>query len=191
MPSLIQLPVRTTVPETRQIRLTQGQLATVDAADFDDLNKYKWCAWWNPCTRSYYAVRYATYTDASGKTKKTSVYMHRQILELHRGDHRQGDHINHETLDNRRGNLRIATRSEQQHNTRRRQDNRSGYKGVVWNRGSKSWTSRLTIDGKQTQIGSFSTAEAAAQAYDAEARRVYGEFALLNHPVPAELPAAA
>lgn len=91
------------------------------------------------------------------------------------------DHENRDTLDNQRLNLRICTNRQNQANARVRSDNTSGYKGVCWNKGTGKWKAQMTNgNGKRLCIDYFPTAIEAARAYDAEALRLHGEFALTN-----------
>jgi hypothetical protein len=82
------------------------------------------------------------------------------------------DHINGDGLDNRLSNLRLATRSDQGANTKRRRDNSSGIKGVVWHPQSRKWRVQIKRD-----VGLFATKEAAARAYIEAAAQRFGEFA--------------
>ena len=88
------------------------------------------------------------------------------------------DHINQDPLDNRRQNLRLATRSQNAANLGPYANNTSGYKGVDFNRGK--WRARITQDGVRYFLGTFDTAEDAARAYDQKALELFGEFASLN-----------
>ena len=113
-------------PSYREILLTRGQVAIVDVEKFEDLNRHNWYAYWNPSTRSFYAAR---------KEGQAVVYMHREILGLKKGDPRLGEHGQRNSLDNRRfvdgePNLRISNIAQNQHNTVRRRNNTSGFKGV-------------------------------------------------------------
>jgi hypothetical protein len=102
--------------------------------------------------------------------------MHREVL----GDP-QGvvDHINGDTLDNRRANLRVASYSGNNRNTRKRQGCSSRFKGVDRHRGA--WRARITPPGgRQVTLGHFASELEAALAYNAHARRLFGEFARLN-----------
>ena len=170
--------------ETRSIPLSQNQVATVDASDYELLSQHVWSAWWNPCTASFYAVR-SVLVIVDGKKQRRTIYMARQLLGLEHGDSRQGDHRNHDTLDCRRANLRVARRSQNQHNTQRRTDNLSGYKGVYLDSQREKWVARITADGKSRQLGVFHDLKLAALAYDAAARTLFGEFACTNFPDPA------
>lgn len=95
------------------IELTQGQTALVDERDWHDLKQFKWHAYWSVNTKSFYAVR----TIREDGTKSTE-RMHRRIMRLGIGDRRQVDHQDHDTLDNRRSNLRIVTNRENHENLR-------------------------------------------------------------------------
>lgn len=104
------------------------------------------------------------------------------------GDGQLADHINGDSTDNRRENLRLCSRGE---NTKsRRKEGREGsskYKGVV-PQGAK-WRANITANGKLCRIGVYATEEEAARAYDEFARALHGEFACLNFPQADERPA--
>lgn len=87
-------------------------------------------------------------------------------------DHADGDRAN-----NRWSNLRLATNSQNSANARRRVTNRSGFKGVIREPGSRRWRATITKDRKQIELGHFDTPEAAHAAYCAAARELHGEFA--------------
>ena len=101
--------------------------------------------------------------------------MHRHILDAPIGF--EVDHINGNTLDNRRCNLRLATSTQNGCNTRRRSDNTSGYKGVCWDAQQSKWKARVQVNGRQYHAGFHDTAEAAYAARCALAERLHGEFA--------------
>lgn len=95
------------------------------------------------------------------------------------------DHINGDTLDNRRINLRKCTKRENAWNASKRKGAcHSIYKGVCWDRGK--WVAYICKDGKQTRLGRFALEEEAARAYDERARELFGEYAALNFPVVGE-----
>jgi hypothetical protein len=152
-----------------EVKLTQGQVALVDDCDKALVDGYKWCAAWNYNTRSFYAIAH-TYRDG----KRTTVSMHRIILGLSRGT--QGDHRNHDTMDNRRDNLRPATASQNAMNRRRRSDNTSGMRGVRQYAQTGKWVARIGIGGKLKHLGYFLTPEDAYAAYGRAAAEHHGEF---------------
>jgi len=97
----------------RTIKLTQGKFAIVDDCDFEWLNQWKW----------HYSAGYVV-SKMGGK----NIYLHRFILQT--PPKMDTDHINHNKLDNRRKNLRVATRSQNKQNTLISRANKSGFKGV-------------------------------------------------------------
>ena len=158
----------------RLIPLSQGQFAKVDATDFEWLNQWKWNARWAANTRSFYVLRHLPVAE---DPKRPSVYMHRLILGLDRFDKRHGDHINLDTLDNRRSNLRVATSAENHRNQGVRRDSRSGFKGVGWHKPTNKWQARIRLNGSRKSLGFFATPEAAHDAYCKAAAELHGEFA--------------
>ena len=160
----------------KQIPLTQGQYALVDDADYVWLNQWKWCAF--ECRDYFYAIRRSIRTNEDGK--HYLIYMHRQILGLGYGDPRQGDHIDHNTLDNSRDNLRICTHQENLRNRKSSQNTSSQFKGVCWDKQYQKWQVDISINGKHKKLGRFAVEKEAALAYDAAAIREFGEFAYLN-----------
>lgn len=107
----------------KTIPLTQGQEAIVDNEDYDIQNQFKWCAHWVPSTKSYVAMRREV-VDGVSKT----IYMHREIMNT--PDGMECDHRHHNTLDNRRSELRNCTQSQNRMNKRIYKNNTSGWKGV-------------------------------------------------------------
>jgi hypothetical protein len=159
----------------RRIPLTQGKYAIVDPEDFERLNKHKWYAARD--TRTFYAHRH----KRVGK-KYVSIGMHREVIRPPR--HLVVDHINHNGLDNRKANLRPATRAQNNYNRLiiKRKDSSSKYKGVAWKEDRKKWRARLHFNGKLIFLGYFKDEIQAAKAYDQAAKKYYGQFACLNFP---------
>ena len=88
------------------------------------------------------------------------------------------DHINGDRADNRISNLRLATRSENLRNKRKFPTNTSGYVGVYcyWQRGN--WNARISVNGRNINLGYFATKEDAAQARAEAERKYWGEYAI-------------
>lgn len=109
--------------------------------------------------------------------------MHRQILGLEFGDRRQGDHKNHNTLDNRRENIRVATPSQNSQNAKSPRKTSSGIKGVRFVEGVRGtrWTADITVGGKRVFLGSFPSPELASAAYQEAQQKYHGEFAFLDN----------
>ena len=140
----------------KEILLTQGQTALVDDEDFEELNQFKWRVGWTPTIKSFYAIR-----DEKRGNKYTTLRMHRQIMQFPLGLY--VDHINHNTLDNRKENLRIVT-------ARQNGQNRSGkttskYPGVSWNKKSNKWIVWIRFNNKSLYLGMFTDEIDAFNAY--------------------------
>lgn len=155
------------------IALSQGQNTKVDAEDYDWLNQWPWQARWNKDTHSFYALR----TDRSVTPRKT-VYMSAFILGCKDGE--ESDHRNHDTLDNRRENLRKATKLQNIRNRRIFRNNTSGFQGVSWHKRDRVWCAHVRHKGILIHLGYFDSAEEAARAHDELAKKLHGEFAVLN-----------
>lgn len=158
------------------IPLTRGMVALVDESDHAALAAHKWCATNNGLGR-FYALRHVRRADGSWRT----LYMHNAIMGEPPQPGLTADHRDTTaSLDNRRENLRWATRQQQTWNRRRSSSNTSGYKGVTWSSRCKKWQARIRHGGKDIFLGYYGTAEAAGKAYDIAASRLCGEFACVN-----------
>lgn len=158
------------------IPLSKGQTTIVDEADYDALMAVgRWCY-----SNSGYAVHY--YTDEYGQRK--TLYMHRLIMARMLKDGippgMQVDHVSRDRLQNRRLNLRLATRSQNQANKGIPVNNTSQYKGVTFNSGR--WEARIRYQGKRLHLGRCVDPVAAALLYDAASRLLYRDFAGCNFP---------
>lgn len=90
------------------------------------------------------------------------------------------DHINQVKNDNRITNLRLATNSQNKANMVKFRNNKSGFKGVYFDRKKSKYRAHIMINYKKYQLGYFDTAEEASLAYDEKAKEVFGDFAFLN-----------
>ena len=157
--------------QTLEIPLTQGQVALVDAADFEWLNQWKWSVS-RQGRDKWRAVRW------DGSQIRRAVLMHRMITAAAPGQ--TVDHINGDPLDNRRANLRIATQAEQNMNRRPSLSAKSSrFKGVCWHKGGKRWMAIF----RRVYLGLYDREEDAALAYDRAALAFSPEFARLNFPI--------
>ena len=147
-----------------------GKVALVDDEDYEWLRQWKWSAGKSPT--SWYARR----NGASPKRER--IYLHRLILAAQPGQ--QVDHINGDGLDNRRCNLRLCTRAQNNRNRGKGPTNTSGYKGVCWDKKAQRWRAAIWLNGKYKFLGHFDAPKDAALAYDEAALRLHGEFAKTN-----------
>lgn len=106
---------------------------------------------------------------------KPRIYLHRLILNAKKGE--VVDHINGNTLDNRKSNLRICTMAQNSFNRSKQHDNTSGFKGVWYRKDTKKWAAEIRANGKKQRLGCFATPEEAYAAYCKAAKELHGEFA--------------
>jgi hypothetical protein len=158
------------------IPLTKGYSAIVDAADYEWLSQWKWHTRIRH-GKTAYAGRLQRIEKLPNHRKSHLILMARQICGLERGDKRVVDHINHNTLDNRRSNLRICLQGQNARNRRKDKDNTSGYKGVSRNKQNGKWIVRIRFNYRQITVGTFISLEDAAKAYKDAANSLFGEFA--------------
>lgn len=149
------------------VPLTQGRVAIIDAADVHLVEGFNWYAMKNRNT--FYAQR----TDRSG-TKQRTVLMHRVIMG--EPDGLDVDHEGGNGLNNRREKLRVATKSQNQHNQRKSRANTSGLKGVYWDKSQGKWRAQIQLGGKKKHLGRFDTPEQAYADYCAASAKYHGEF---------------
>lgn len=165
------------------IPLTQGLLARIDADDFALVSRFKWHA-----AKNGHGMPYAC--ACLGKAQavemgKRHIKMHRLLLGFPPGEI---DHIDGDTLNNCRSNLRSATHTQNQANTSKRNAiaKTSRFKGVSWHRGSRQWQVFMKIDGRNAYLGAFKSEVEAAEHYDSIARKRFGKFARPNLPTECE-----
>lgn len=163
-----------------EIQLTGGEIALVDVDDWPAVRVYNWCA--NRDRR--WGITYVTANTLRPDGGRTTIKLHRLITGVGAGQ--QVDHRNHNGLDNRRANLRIATPSQNAANNRPTRG-RSGYKGVSWDKQLSKWRASITVDRRSRHLGLFMDPWEAAQAYNAAALAAWGPFAYVNPRIVTEL----
>ena len=169
---------------TKKISPSRGMFALVDDEDYEWISGLgKWMA--ISCSGSFYASR-NTPRPQRKRGVPTVILMHRLIMGVFDVRGVEIDHINGNTLDNRRENLRFANRSQQAMNQKIRSDNTSGYRGVSYDNDlydrKKRWVVEIHANGKKHRLGRYSTAEEAARVYDRVAIELHGDFSRLNFP---------
>ena len=149
----------------KTIQLTQDKTALVDDEDYDYLMQWKWC----------YSLGYAI---SRVPERKSPIRMHRLILGILDKSEILTDHKNRNRLDNRRDNLRICNRTENNRNIT--SYGKSKYLGVCRRSYDNRIMAQIRENGQNKFLGYFNSEEEAARVYDFNARRIYGEFANLN-----------
>lgn len=92
-------------------------------------------------------------------------------------DHKDGELSR---KDNRKSNLRIATRSQNQMNKGKQKNNKSGVVGVGWHKTSGKWAAYIAVDNKQIHLGLFDNFEDAVKARKEAEDKYFGEFSYDN-----------
>jgi hypothetical protein len=154
-----------------KIPLTKGYSAEVDEEDFAFLSQWKWYA--QPAGNKVYAMR----RDSVQTGGNRMILMHRVVNNT--PEHLVTDHIDGDGLNNRKVNLRNATRSQNCMNTQPKSGKASKFKGVfkdTSNGRKKIWVASIMVSGKAIKIGRFECELEAATAYRNAAEKYFGEF---------------
>lgn len=160
---------------TTKISLTQGKFATIDTEDLDKLrlNHLSWCAAFE--NGNWYAKSYR------GGGREYSLIVKMEHLIMPPKLDCVIDHINGDSLDNRKSNLRQATPAQNSYNKSKQNGTyTSEFKGVTRMYGDKPWKAQIMKHGKNYNLGLFDTEIEAALAYDNKAKELFGEFARPN-----------
>ncbi len=165
----------------RTIPLTQGKRAIVDNIDYAYLTRWTWY-FQKRKDGSGYAAR------TTGRPSRKMVYMH-MVVALRKRKRKklsgEVDHQNRNKLDNRRRNIRTATRSQNNYNKQQQKNNTSGYIGVaIFKPCPGLWQAYINVDHKRVPLGYWKTKKTAARAYNRAARKYHGKFACLNPVKP-------
>lgn len=147
----------------------EGKFAIVDDENYENFSRWAWHL--RLCKSTFYVYR-----SFEGKR----IHMHNEVIAVPEG--MLPDHINRNTLDNRRSNFRLATPTQ---NIANREKSRtakvSRYKGVLlYDKQRRIWQARIMTNGKALHLGLYTKEEAAAIAWNKKAIELYGEYACLN-----------
>jgi len=163
----------------------------IDTEDYDKVSGHRWYL-----NKGYVQAHiphpgggwYVRPDNGRRQRRRTNLKLHRLIMDAPKG--KEVDHIEHDTLDNRKCKLRLCSRQENSFNRIRQKNNTSGFKGVVYhkkpkhmiNELKKPWEAQI----KHIHIGNYKTKEEAAEAYDRKAIELFGKpvypEASLNFP---------
>ena len=150
-----------------KIPISKNQFTLIDKKDYDKIKSISGIylgAKYSRTTNSYYVI--------------CSLPLH--ILLMGKKEGRVIDHKNHNTLDNRKSNLRFCTHVQNNGNRRKIKIGTSKFKGVSWCARAKMWIARIHYKSRGYHLGYFSDEVEAAKAYDQAALNIFGEFAFIN-----------
>lgn len=145
----------------------------IDDDDFERLSKFKWSLGGG---RTKDKNRYPC-VSINGRTN----YIHRMVLGLKKGDKRFIDHIDRNTYNNQKSNLRIVSRSQNRCNSDREKSNKSGYKGIHWRPQNKKWYVQIAENGKVHYLGLYEDLNEAIRIYNEASLKYHGKFGFINN----------
>ena len=134
----------------------------IDAEDYERCKSYRW------------------YSDGHNYVTSEFGYLSNFIMNFKSTRYMVVDHINGDSLDNRKENLQIVTNQQNQCKKRGQKNNTSGYRGVFKASYDGKWASEIVCNGKKYRFGPFCSKEIAASAYNEAAKKLFGRFAVLN-----------
>ena len=143
----------------------------IDCSNISLAAQYRFC----PKINRSGGVYFQTESKGGGRTS-----LHRLIMGLIPGDGNIVDHIDRNTLNCKRDNLRLATYSQSNANRKKQSNKTSKYLGVAWHKGAKKWRAQIQINGKKVYLGLFVLEEDAATVYNDAALSYFEDFAKLN-----------
>lgn len=149
------------------VPLTRGYEAIIDAADVPLVSGIRWFV----SIKKHTEYAWSWVRADSGRYQ---IIMHRELLSAAPGT--EVDHKNHNGLDNRKENLRIATTSENRRNSLLQTRRNGRLKGAGWHKHSKKWRGYIALDGKQKSLGYFHSEQEAHDAYVLAAKSHWGEW---------------
>lgn len=138
----------------------------IDKDVLEKIQEYTWCE-----TRGYIV---AAIRDGKG----TIIRLSRYIMDC--PDDKLVDHINGNTLDNRKCNLRIVTRSQNNVNKVKKSSNKSGVTGVYWDKRDKKWCVEIGFDNNRIYLGRYADFEEAVKVRKEAEEKYFGEYSFDN-----------
>lgn len=147
--------------------------AKINMHHYETIKNFKWSL-----NSKGYSV--TSWTDENGKYQGALHQAIAQLLNWNVPNGYEIDHKDRNPLNNLDNNLRICTTSQNQHNVKLQKRNKSGLKGINWNKRAQKWQVQITVNHKYKYLGSFENKEDAIKTYNQAAILHYGEFAVLN-----------
>jgi len=143
-----------------------------DIEDYDKIKNYYW-----KINDSGYII--------SNIKGKNAIRLHRLIMNVDNNKY-VVDHINHDTLDNRKINLRICKQNQNCKNLKIKKNNISGVPGVTWYSKYNKWRARINVNYKEIHLGYFDNFDEAVQARKQAEEIYYGQYSFDNSQKYAE-----
>jgi hypothetical protein len=157
---------------SKEILLSQGKIATIDDEDYLWVNQWKWYF------DGRYAVRKIHFRDGDGNRECIKIYLHRAIIQPI--PEYVVDHIDRDTLNNSRKNLRVVTYSQNGMNSGSKRGR--NYKGAYFCNTKKKWAAKITLNRKPIWLGHFKSKKEAIKAYNNASIEFHKEFRLNAKP---------
>ena len=145
------------------------KFALIDDEDLEKVSKLNWHIYDN---RKGYVRAWV----GTSRKDRRYIYMHHLIMNTTE----MLDHIDGNTFNNQKSNLRFSDDTLNNANSRKRQNTSSIYKGVSFCKLTGLYRTKIKIEGLEYDLGRFYSQEDAARAYNIKARELFGEFARLN-----------
>lgn len=158
----------------KKIELRNGGFTEVSDEDYNKVKLWKW--YQQKDKDGYISVRGTIIQN----NQRVKVRLHRWLLNAPYGSH--VDHIDHNSLNNCRDNLRLCTPGQNQMNTRKLKKGTSQYKGVIWDKKYHIWKSYIGYHHNRYKLGQFNNEIEAAQTRDCAAILLHKQYAILNFP---------
>lgn len=158
---------------TIQSKKHGDKIVLIDAEDFEKISNFKWHVNYNK--KNNYYIQANIYVNG----KRTTKSLHKIIM----GDFKDKiiDHINGNTLDCRKENMRFVTNQENSFNQKVSKNKKSSkHKGIYHNKKLNNWKVLIKYNYKNIYIGVFDTEQKAVNAYNEKAKELFGEYARLN-----------
>lgn len=146
----------------------EGKYALIDDEDYEIVSLFRW----NVNTGGY------VYTYQLINGQRENILMHRLINNTPKKF--STDHIDHNTLNNLKYNLRTCTHQQNMHNRKQTKICSSKFKGVSWDKQTKKWRALIRFNNIKKSIGYFNDEIEAAEAYNTAAVKMFGKHAYLN-----------
>lgn len=178
----------TTEPRRIPLHDRDGAIVAFALVDSDDYSRFAGHNW--SLKPAKHGIGYAYRAERRGEHRRGApqrIYLHREVMGIERGDRRrQVDHISHDTLDNRKGNLRTCTHAQNHQNKKGWDNATSSYRGVSWDRSRGVWKAQATLNYKNLLLGRYPIELDAARACEAfrRAHMPHSIFDWSLDPVP-------